>query len=734
MTNQSRRFVDNQQAGVLVDDVEQFVQWLMVASVDGVGRSEATAQRCNGITRRLSFFYTGLRCGGEQQFMSSETMPDGFPSGKQSQPANQAGCGGWQRAAGGAVIFLLVLAVYWPVLHAQFIWDDQLLLAQNPLVLGKMDIGSVWFRTDFPLTLVIFWLQWLAWGTHPMGYHLVNVLLHATNAVLLWRVLGRLKIPGAWLAAIIFAIHPVGVASVAWVSEMKNTLSLLFFLLSLGWYLDFEAAQIQNSKAGAGRCYWFSLGAFLLALLSKTSTVMLPVVLLACAWWRRGRVTRREWLCAGPFFLLALGLGLMTVWFQQGAIGTATVQTESFWGRPAGAGMALWFYAGKVLWPVNLSMIYPRWTIDASAPAAYLPALLWGGGLVLCWWFRRGWGRHALFALGCYTVTLFPVLGFFDMYFLALSRVSDHFQYLPMIALIALVAAILHSMLTARIFKLTAAALVLAMAVLSAQRVPIFRNDETLWRDTLARNPAAWTAHNNLGCIFVSQGKLDAAMEQFAAALDLNPENAGAHCNLGWILSMKGRPAEADNHFQAALRIKPGDAQIQKSYAMALLDQGKKGEAMKHLREAVRLRPEDDSCLQLASLLYERGDSRESAAQYRQVLSLKPDSVEALNNLAWLLSTSEDAGIRNGATAVQLAQRACELTYYRKTLMISTLAAAYAEAGRFDDAIATAQRACDLASESGEQGLLKKNQELLVLYRAHQPYHETAEKPVPARP
>ena len=175
-------------------------------------------------------------------------MPGGLPLRGQPEPATKAGSDRWKCAAGGAVIFLLVLAVYWPVLHAQFVWDDQLLVTQNPLVQGKLGIGSVWFQTDFPLTLAAFWVQWLAWGNHPAGYHLVNVLLHAANAVLLWRVLGRLKIPGAWLAAIIFAIHPVCVASVAWVSELKNTLSLLFFLLSLRWYLDFEAAQVQDKK------------------------------------------------------------------------------------------------------------------------------------------------------------------------------------------------------------------------------------------------------------------------------------------------------------------------------------------------------------------------------------------------------------------------------------------------------------------------------------------------------
>jgi len=304
--------------------------------------------------------------------MSNPPEPTAVP-----QPPAEPGADVRRLALGAAVIVLAVFAVYWPALAGQFLWDDVLVVHRNPLVTGELSPRAIWFHMDFPLTYVAFWLEWLAWGNHPAGYHVVNVLLHAASALLLWRVLVQLKIPAAWLAAMIFAVHPVCVGSVAWISELKNTLSLPFFLLSLLWYLRLEPAPRTTHHAPrASQWYGLSLLAFLLALLAKTSTVMLPIVLVACAWWQRGRITWRDWMRASPFFVVALGFGLMSIRFQaHGAIAGATVQSEHFWGRLAGAGMALWFYLGKALLPLNLCMIYPRWHISAAAPGSYLPLL-----------------------------------------------------------------------------------------------------------------------------------------------------------------------------------------------------------------------------------------------------------------------------------------------------------------------------------------------------------------------
>jgi Flp pilus assembly protein TadD len=647
-----------------------------------------------------------------------------------------SGCGGFfdlplrdprhrlRLAAGALLIAALVGIVYWPALRGQFVWDDAVLVAKNPLATGELGLRSIWFQTDFPLSLVAFRVQWLLWGNRPAGYHAVNLLLHAMNSVLLWRLLRRLAIPGAWLASVLFAVHPVCVASAAWISEQKNTLSMVFYLLSIQWYLIFEDAQDSGPGMRATRWYWLSLGAFLVALFSKTSTVMLPVVLLGCAWWRRGRMTRHDFLRTGPFFVLALVFGCLTIWFQaHQAINTDTVQTEGFWGRLAGAGEAFWFYLGKGVLPVKLNLIYPRWQIDSTAAVSYVPTLLAGALFALCWRYRGGWGRPALFGLGCFAVTLFPVLGFFDMSFLMLSRVSDHFEYLPLASLAGLFAAALHRLLAPRHLRVAGIAVVLALSALTFQRARVFAAGETLWRDTLEKNPKAWAAQNNLGCVLAEQGKYDQAIDCFRASLRLNPRGAIARCNLGKALYPRGRPAEADVQFKTALKLKPGSAEIREAYASFLWAHGNLREAASQLRSAVQLRPAMETRLELATLLYQTGQFQDAAGQYRQILRVKPDSLESLNNLAWLLATCSDARVRDGVEAVRYGERACRLTGYKNARMLSALAAAYAERGDFQEAVGAADEALARESASGGRQSAAYRQ-LLQLYLSGRPYHE----------
>ena len=669
-------------------------------------------------------------------------------------------------AIGAAVLFLLVFAVYWPAVRGGFIWDDRLLVDKNPLVTGKLNLLSLWFQADFPLTWVAFWLQWLVWAKSPMGYHVVNLFMHALAAVLAWRVLLRLKVPGAWLGAALFALHPLCVASAAWISELKNTLSLVFYLLSALFYLDAESnvsslkSKVAHSqgppqepppqKHEAGTSdwtaetldfsYWLSLGAFLLALLSKTSTVMLPFTLLLFAWWQRGRIARRDLVRGVPFFALALAFGSLTVWFQKHqAMGGVPVQTEGFAGRLAGAAWAIWFYLGKALLPLNLNMIYPRWTIIATRPLAWAPFILLAATFGLCWAFRRSWGRPLLFALAFFTINLFPALGFFDMYYLALSRVSDHFAYLSLLGITGLVGAGLcrGGQMLSRIahhsspmIPFAGMLLLMPLAALSFQRSRILAHDETLWRDTLARNPGAWTAHNNLGCILAERQQYDDAVKEFQASVKENPRNAQAYANLARALAVQGKMSEAEAYLRTALQIKPNDADIQRSIGSMLGGQGKLKEALPHLREAVRLEPNAETRLQYAGLLYQSGDAREAISQYRQALSSAPNLLEALNNLAWLLATTPDPSLRNGSEAVRAAERACRLTNNQSAIHLGTLAAAYAEAGRFPDAVRTAELSIQIATARGQQQIVAMNQQFLNLYRAGKPWHQ----PLPAKP
>jgi hypothetical protein len=257
-----------------------------------------------------------------------------------------------------AALVAITFLAYLPAMRGGFIWNDDTFLTRNPLIKTPDGLRRLWFTTDppdyFPLTSTSLWLEWRLWGMNPAGYHVVNVLLHAVSAVLLWRVLKRLNAPGAWLAGLIFAVHPVNVESVAWITERKNTLAMVLYMASLLAYLKFD-------EDGAPRTYALALGLFLLALLAKTSVIMLPAVLLLCAWWRRGGIERKDILRAIPFAALSGALALVTVWYQyHRAIAAEVVRTDGFLARTAGAGWAAWFYLYKALLPAKLCFVYPR--------------------------------------------------------------------------------------------------------------------------------------------------------------------------------------------------------------------------------------------------------------------------------------------------------------------------------------------------------------------------------------
>ena len=606
--------------------------------------------------------------------------------------------------------------------------DRRLVETDNPLVNGQLGPFSIWFQTDFALSTFVLWAQWLAWGPHPGCYHAVNMLLHATSAVLVWRLLARSRIPGAWVAAAIFAVHPVCINSVARIAELKNTLSLPFFLLSLWLYLpSLNPNPNPGRDAPAAVRYGLSLVAFVLALLSKTSTVMLPLVLLACAAWQCGRITRRDVLRTSPFFVLALAFGLMSAWFQKHqAMAGSALQPESFWERLTLAARAFWFYLGKALLPLNLNLVYPQWKMDATALAACVPLLLFCGVVLVCWRFRREWGRHVLFGLGIYALTLFPALGFFESQFLTRWRVSDHLQYLALIAPVTLAAAGLAFLLPVWAFRGVAAALIGFLSFLTFQRAHVFASEESLFRDTLAKNPAAWGIQNDLGVLLAARKNYPEAVDHFVASLQSNPDNPDAQSNFGQTLAAQGKFKEAEPHYLAALKSKPGDPETHQRFATALMQEGRNREALSHLRAALALSSKPDLRMRLdyAALLHQTGDLRGAVAQLRQAVLLQPDSVEALNNLAWLLATAADDKLRDGAEAVRYAERASRLPPVKEMCVPGTLAAAYAEAGRFPEAIATAEKAVEMETAAGETHFAAINRQLLRFYRAGKPFHE----------
>ncbi|MGO8765798.1 MAG: tetratricopeptide repeat protein [Limisphaerales bacterium] len=638
--------------------------------------------------------------------------------------------------AGALAIVALIFLVYLPVLPGSFVMDDARLTGgDNPLVNGNLNLRTLWFGTDFTLATFAWWLERMAFGANPMGYHLVDLMLQALASLALWRLLARLKIPGAWLAAALFAIHPVCVNSVARISEQKNTLCLPFFLLSFIAWLRYEALALYPVKTEPDQppsrlaTLWLciSLLAFMAALLAKTTAAMLPVVLLLCAAWQRNRIAWKDVLHTLPYFALSLAFGLMSVWFQknQALAGIdAQLVPTTFWQRLAASGNDFWFYLGKAVFPVHLSVAYARQPVDAKSFLACLPLLGIVAALLLCWRFRRSWGRQVLFALACFGVTLFPALGFFDAQYLTMWNVSDHLQYNSLPAIVALVTAGLAVWLKKAAFPAVGAVLLAAFSILSFQRAHIFVSEENIVRDTLQKNPQSWAAHNDFGTILARKNDYAGAAREFALSLQSNPANLEARMNLGHALSLLGRYDEAEGEFQAALKMAPGNAPMRQAYAEALAKEGKSNEALEQLQLAVILHPSAQAAMELGSWYYAAGNMRKAAASLRRALDLGPDNPEALNNLAWVLATSPDDSLRNGKEALTDAERACQLTSYRRPEMLSALAAAQAETGDFPQAIATIQSAMTIATAAGNTQLANAGQHFLQSYRAGKPWRQ----------
>ena len=617
--------------------------------------------------------------------------------------------------------------------------DTRLTGGDNPLVNGELTLRSLWFGTDFTLTTFAWWLEHFAFGKSPAGYHLINIALQAVSAILLWRLLEGLKIPGAWLAGALFAVHPVCVNSVARIAELKNTLSMPFFLLSFIAYVRYEDVrlyppepQAEDRQPGNAAVAWYcvSVVAFVLALMAKTTVVMLPVVLLLCAAWRRGRIQWRDILHTTPFFILSLAFGIMSIWFQKyQALPTSplTLEHAGFARRFAGAGYTFWFYLGKILFPFNLNLEYPRWKIDASSPAAFAPDILACVLILICVFFRRTWGQHVLFGVGCFAVVLFPALGFFDAQYEVLWQVSDHLQYTAMPAIIALVAGALGALANAITMRTIAVILLAVSSVLCFKRADVFKNEKNLMVDAVSKNPAAWGARNDLGTIYAENGDLSTAIEDFRQSLKDNPNNSEAHLNLGYAFVLERNYPAAEAQYLAILKSDPHQPAANKMYARLLELQGRNAEAIRHYQISADLSPDIQTWMDLATLDYAVGNWSRVVADLRHALALNPDAsneITALNNLAWTLATCPDSSVRNGNEAVRYAEKACHMTSFKQPEMVNTLAAAYAETGRFPDAVTTAEMALKLATDAGDKQAVAATRRLLALYQEGKPCRE----------
>ncbi len=542
-----------------------------------------------------------------------------------------------------AAIVLCTLLAYRPAMSAGYVWDDDYHLTESVIVKDNA-LYRIWCTTEmanyWPISWTSYWLEYQLWGLEPAGYHIVNVLIHIASALLVFRILARLNVPAASFAALVFAIHPVNVESVAWISQRRNVLSLFFYLAALLCYLHVDAS------GHAKKWYGLAVACFVLAMLSKGSAVGLPVVLLMCALWTRGTLSRRDLVRCLPFFVIAFLFSVVEIWFQYvRAIGEIAIRDDGFFARLAGAGWAVWFYLYKTAWPVTLSFVYPRWQIGAMNPASYVPDGLLVVLLALCWWFRRSWGRPVLFGLGYFMITLGPFLGFFTIFFMRYSYVADHYVYHALIGMIALAVAGGWQIAqrdgrpTALMMKAVAVSVVIALGMLTWQRCHVYHDAETLWRDTLRKNPNCWLAHNDLGNLLWVRGRFDEATAHFLRAIEIHPEFPETHYNFGALLEEQGRIDDAVDHFRQAVRINRNMAPAHSKLAEILRSRGLLDEAADHYREMIRIDPQDfRSENKLGLLLHMRGKLREATQHFQNAVLIKPDDPLAHFNLGNVLA------------------------------------------------------------------------------------------------
>ncbi len=551
---------------------------------------------------------------------------------------------GW---GGAALLLAVTFLAYIPALQGGYVWDDDDFVTGNVLLKsGWNGLWRLWFdlgATDqyYPLTYSSFWLEYQIWGFSATGSHFINVLLHGLNAVLFWKALRVLRVPGAALAAFVFALHPVEVESAAWITERKNVLSGAFYLSAFLAYWRFQMPPGAREAPGQkGRWYAAALLLFLCALCSKSVTCTLPAALLVMLWWKKDRLRARDLLPLLPFFVLGAGYAVLTAAMEKQFVGAVGREWHlTFPERFLIAGRALWFYADKLLWPAELIFNYPRWTPDAGvwwqwlfpAVALALAAALWG--------FRKRWGKGPATAIFYFTLTLFPALGFVDVFPFRYSFVADHFQYLASLGPIALAAAGLARMReiwkpSAWLARLFCIVLLGVLAALTWRQCGAYAGLETFYRAILAKNPASWLAHDNISVVLLDKGAVDESVSHSRRAMVLNPDDAKAYVNLGNALVVKGKLDDAIASYKTALRLRPNFPEACSDMGNALLFQGKLDEAIAQYRRAIALKPDyAEAQNNLGYAFLQKGKPGEALPFFQKALALKPDYPQAQANL-----------------------------------------------------------------------------------------------------
>ena len=669
----------------------------------------------------------------------------------------------WLLLLQGVAIVLAAWFVFGSAISAGWLWDDGLEITNNPVLRHPAGLWRIWFSPPgldyFPLKTTLQWVQWHLWGAHPAGYHATNLALHVLNAFLLWRVLASIaktspacpeqrrrdrrpkagvegsakaarpfdsvqggKPSYSWLAGLLFVVHPLTVESVAWISEFKNVLSLAFLLLAFSAWIEWDQEVAQASRlpslrlqAGTPALLWygFALLIFLAAMLSKSSVVMFPVVLLLYAWWKRGGITGADLRATLPFFAVSLALGLVTVWFQvHRAIANPGGPSDSLPMRAVAAGREIAFYFFKSVWPVGLLPIYPRWAVSPLTLGEFLPWVVIGAVVVIIWRLtlpeplgclqrrrcvplrpssasgpasrdRCYFARTVAFGLGWFLLNLLPVMGFVPMAYQRISWVADHLAYLPLAGLVGLAGAGIGAALLYLTAAIPVAIVIVTLAIQSRIYAADFQSEKTLWSYTVDRNPQAWIGYNNLGIALRAEGRRQEAIALYEKALSVRPDFAEAHNDLGVALAEEGRLQEAFAQYEHAIRIEPDFADAYNNEGNLLLGAGHLREATNRFAQALRINPDfPEAHNGMGNALVRAGRVDAAIAQYEEALHINPDFPEAQSNLGAALASSGRL-----AEAIQ---------HYEQVLLLrpdfadahNNLGVALARSGRIQEAMA----------------------------------------------
>ena len=603
---------------------------------------------------------------------------------------------------------------HWQAIGGGFIWDDDAHITRVDLR-SLEGLWAIWTKLGatqqyYPLVHSFFWFEHAFWGEAASYYHITNILLHSLVALLLVAVVKKLEIRGAWLAGFIFTLHPVHVESVAWITEQKNTISAIFYLAAAYYYLKFD-------KERTTKIYSIASGLFICALLSKTVTATLPAALLLVFWWKRGRLSfKSDILLLLPWFVIGAAGGAFTAWVERTLIGaqgpdyqSAVILTSVT--RCLLAGHVIWFYLAKLLWPANLIFIYEHWSISASNPVDYIYIIALIAFLIILVRFANkkstveSEGRISRAPLAGFLFfcgTLFPVLGFANVYPFMFSYVADHFQYLASIGIIIPLA----TFLTLYIEKLSVenrgnasvigGVFLAILGFLSWNQCYMYKDAETLYTVTIDRNPSCWMAHNNLGAILLGQGKINEATQQFEEALKIRPRYPDAQSNMCSVLIRLGRIQEALTHGFEAVKLK-ASAENENNLAIALADIGRTSEAVQHYLTALTIKPNYVEVLNnLGNAYMHLGKNTEAVACFQNAIKYNSNFPDAWSNLGVILvnmGNLED-GIKADEQAVRLKLNSA--SYH------ANLGLAYNTVGRRDEALVQLQNSLQLDSNSSE--------------------------------